>query len=246
MNVLPPYISACLFDLDGVLTRTTAVHAQAWKETFDAFLREHEARTGSSLAPFRESDYAGFVDGRQREDAVQAFLASRNIECDERATHDLAERKSARVRTLIREQGVEVYDDAVRFARLVGGIGLHTAVVSSSTSCGEVLRTADIVDVFDVVVDGVVAMREQLRGKPAPDAYVFAARALGVQPQDAAVFEDSASGVEAARRGGFGLVVGVDRVGRPDRLRKQGADIVVAQLMLLVGSLKTASSVSPY
>jgi beta-phosphoglucomutase family hydrolase len=235
MPRLPAAIEACLFDLDGVLTDTATIHAAAWKETFDAFLRRR-AVAGTPFAPFDAArDYGEYVDGRTRFDGVRSFLASRGIELTSGEVEALGNRKNERALALLHDHGVEPFDGSVRFVRAARDAGLGCAVVSGSANCGEVLAAAGIDALFDVRVDGAVAAREHLRGKPAPDTYLAAAERLGVQPAAAAVFEDALAGVAAGRAGGFGYVVGVDRAGRAAALRASGADVVVADLAELLG-----------
>ena len=240
---LPDAIRACLFDLDGVLTKTALVHAAAWKEMFDDFLRK---RDGPSFVPFDAgADYNEYVDGKSRYDGVRSFLASRGIELPEGTPDDppgaetvkgLGNRKNELVLAKIRSEGVERYDGSVRYVESVRDAGLHRAVVSASANCRDALRSAGIDELFEVVVDGVVAEQEGLSGKPAPDTFLAAARKLDVQPAEAAVFEDAIAGVEAGKAGNFGFVVGVDRVGHADALRKRGADVVVTDLAELLES----------
>jgi beta-phosphoglucomutase family hydrolase len=237
---LPPEIRACLFDLDGVLTQTARVHAAAWKEMFDEFLRNHAAATGTPFVPFDpEADYDEYVDGMPRYDGVRSFLASRGIVLPEGAPTDppatatvrgLGDRKNELVLKLLEHDGVEVYEGSVRYVRAVRDAGLHRAVVSASANCRQVLEAGGITDLFEVVVDGIVAECEHLKGKPAPDTFLAAARKLGVPPAEAAVFEDALAGVAAGRAGNFGFVVGVDRVGQAEALRARGADIAVSDL----------------
>jgi beta-phosphoglucomutase family hydrolase len=241
---LPDRIAACLFDLDGVLTQTAKVHAAAWKRMFDAFLRERAAARGEELVPFDPvADYDEYVDGKPRYDGVRSFLASRGIELPQGSSSDppgaetvdgLGNRKNEIVLEMIHRDGVEPYEGSVRFVREARGAGLRRAVVSSSTNCRDVLRAAGIEDLFEERIDGVVAEREHLKGKPAPDTFLAGARALGVEPGRAAVFEDALAGVEAGRAGEFGFVVGVDRVGQADALRSHGADVVVRDLAELL------------
>jgi len=241
---LPNAIRACLFDLDGVLTQTAKIHAAAWKEMFDAFLRERAAQTGESFEPFEPvADYDEYVDGKPRYDGVRSFLAARGIALpegtpddppDAATVHGLGNRKNELVLAMIERQGVEVYEGSVRYVRAVRDAGLGRAVVTSSANADEVLAAAGIDDLFDVRIDGVVAAREHLEGKPAPDTFLAAARALEVAPDRAAVFEDALAGVAAGRAGRFGLVVGVDRVGQADELREHGADVVVGDLSELL------------
>ena len=237
---LPEGIAACLFDLDGVLTQTAAVHAEAWKEMFDAFLLEGATASGDGFRPFElPTDYVEHVDGKLRQDGVRSFLASRGITLPEgspddppaaETVHGLGSRKNELVLELIRTHGVDLYEASVRFVELVRGAGLQRAVVSASKNCREVLIATGIEDLFDVRIDGTVAEERGLRGKPAPDMFLAAAEALGVDPPAGAVFEDAEAGVAAARAGDFGWVVGVDRTGHADALRRHGADIVVGDL----------------
>jgi len=238
---LPDDILACLFDLDGVVTKTAVVHAAAWRETFDAFLRE---RDGDSFRPFTDADYDEYVDGRPRADGVRTFLASRGIELpdgdpgdppDARTVHGLGNRKNERLLARIRTDGVAAYDGTLRYLAAVRTRGLRTAIVSSSANCRDVLRSIGAEDLFDVRVDGVVAAERGLPGKPAPDTFLAAAADLGVEPSRAAVFEDALAGMDAGRAGHFGYVVGVDRVGQADALYAHGADRVVADLAELGG-----------
>jgi beta-phosphoglucomutase family hydrolase len=241
---LPDAIRACLFDLDGVLTPTAKIHAAAWKEMFDAYLHERSQRTGEPFVPFDESkDYGEYVDGKPREDGTRSFLESRGIHLpegqpddppDAETIHGLGNRKNELVVAKIRAGGVQAYPGSVRFVRSARDAGLHTAVVSSSANCHDVLVSAGIADWFEVEIDGVVAEREHLAGKPAPDTFLAAAGKLGVAPPQAAVFEDALAGVAAGKAGGFGFVVGVDRVGHADALRIHGADIVVTDLAELL------------
>ncbi|OWA06591.1 hypothetical protein B9W68_19295 [Streptomyces sp. CS227] len=238
---LPDGITACLFDLDGVVTRTAVVHAAAWKAMFDAFLRE---RDGTGFRPFTDSDYERYVDGRPRADGVRSFLASRGIELPEGTPDDppeaqtvngLGNRKNETLLAKIRTDGVEPYEGSLRYLRAVRAAGLATAIVSSSANTREVLRSIEAERLFDVRIDGVVARERGLPGKPHPDTYLAAARDLGVEPSHAAVFEDALAGMEAGRAGHFGYVVGVDRVGQADALHAHGADRVVKDLAELGG-----------
>jgi beta-phosphoglucomutase family hydrolase len=238
---LPDGVRACLFDLDGVLTRTAVVHAAAWKEMFDDFLRRRE---GDSFRPFDPvADYDEYVDGRPRADGVRTFLASRGIELPEgsdddpperETVHGLGNRKNVLVLRRIREQGVEAYPGSVRYAEAAREAGLRTAVVSSSANCRDVLVSAGIEHLLEVRIDGVVAAERKLPGKPHPDTFLEAARELGVEPAEAAVFEDALAGMDAGRAGRFGYVVGVDRTGQAEALRAHGADTVVQDLAELL------------
>ncbi|MFJ7900064.1 beta-phosphoglucomutase family hydrolase [Streptomyces sp. NPDC096198] len=234
---LPDGIQACLFDLDGVITKTAVVHAAAWKQTFDDFLRR---RDGESYRPFdKASDYDEYVDGRPRADGVRTFLASRGIELpegtpddppDRDTVHGLGNRKNDLLLELIRTRGVEAYEGTIRYVEAARAAGLRTAVVSSSANCRDVLRSIGAEDLFDVRIDGVVAAERQLPGKPRPDTFLAAARDLGVAAKAAAVFEDALAGMDAGRSGHFGYLVGLDRVGQADALKAHGADVVVRDL----------------
>lgn len=238
---LPEGIRACLFDLDGVLTKTALVHAAAWKETFDDFLRR---RDGADFRPFdKVADYDEYVDGRPRADGVRTFLASRGIELPEGTPDDPPERDTVngvgnRKNTIllekIRTEGVEAYEGSVRYVHAVRAAGLRTAVVSSSANCRDVLVAVGIEDLFDVRIDGIVAAERKLPGKPHPETFLEAARDLGVEAGAAVVYEDALAGMDAGRAGRFGYVVGVDRVGQADALREHGADIVVQDLAELL------------
>jgi beta-phosphoglucomutase family hydrolase len=246
MVKLPDGITTCLFDLDGVLTQTAKIHAQAWKQMFDDFLRDWAERSGEPFEEFdRPTDYDEYVDGKPRLDGVRSFLESRGIElpmgspsdpAEAETVHALGTRKNDLVLELIRQQGVEPYEGSVRFAEAVRDGGMRRAVVSSSTNCRDVLVAAGIDHLFEARIDGVVAEREQLAGKPAPDTFLAGARLLGAEPAEAVVFEDALAGVEAGRAGDFGWVVGVDRSGQAEALRRRGADVVVQDLAELLDS----------
>jgi beta-phosphoglucomutase family hydrolase len=230
--------------MDGVLTQTARVHAAAWKEMFDEFLRAWSERHGEPFVPFDpHADYLAYIDGKARDDGTRSFLESRGIRLPEgdpdgtagdMTVEGLSNRKNELVLRLLEKDGVEVYEGSVRYVRAVRAAGLRTAVVSASANTVQVLQAAGIADLFDVRVDGVVAKERGLRGKPAPDGFLAAARDLGVEPPHAAVFEDAQAGVQAGRAGGFGFVVGVDRDGQAQALREHGADIVVRDLAELL------------
>ncbi len=241
---LPDGITTCLFDLDGVLTQTAKVHAAAWKQMFDDYLRRLATAGGEPFIQFDAvADYDEHVDGKPRYDGVRSFLRSRGIELPEGTPDDppdaetidgLGNRKNEIVLKMIHEQGVQSYEGSVRYVQAARAAGLHRAVVSSSTNCRDVLAAAGIADLFEEIIDGHVAEREHLAGKPAPDTYLAGARALGATPAQATVFEDAIAGVEAGRAGNFGFVVGVDRVGQADALKAHGADVVVRDLAELL------------
>jgi beta-phosphoglucomutase family hydrolase len=237
---LPREVSACLFDMDGVVTQTATVHDAAWKQMFDEFLRSRSAASGGKFVPFDPvTDYDQYVDGKPRLEGTQSFLASRGIELPTGTPDDsagsltlwgLSNRKNDLVQEVLKRDGVEVYEGSRRYLAAVRAAGVRTALVSSSANTALVLAAGGVTDLFDVTVDAHVAEARGLRGKPAPDTYLAAASMLGVQPSDAAVFEDALVGVGAGHAGGFGVVVGVDRVGQAAQLREHGADIVVKDL----------------
>lgn len=237
---LPEAVHACLFDLDGVLTDTASVHTKAWKNMFDAFLKQHAEENGESFVPFDPvEDYLKYVDGKKREDGVRAFLASRDIELpdgdpddssDKDTVHGLGTRKNDAFQETLHKDGVKVFEGSRRYLEKVAAAGLATAVVSSSANTREVLKITGLEQFIQQRVDGVTLREENIAGKPAPDSYLRGAELLNVEPAAAAVFEDALSGVEAGRAGNFGYVVGVDRVGQADELRSHGADVVVTDL----------------
>jgi beta-phosphoglucomutase family hydrolase len=241
---LPDAVTACLFDLDGVLTQTAKVHSAAWKQMFDGYLHQRAARAQEAFVPFDPiREYDEYVDGKPRYDGVRSFLASRGIELPEgnaddppgaETIHGLGNLKNEIVLKLIHEQGVQRYEGSVRYVEAARASGLRCAVVSSSTNCRDVLAAASIQELFEEIIDGVVAERDHLAGKPAPDTFLAGARALGAKPAAAAVFEDALAGVEAGHAGRFGFVVGVDRVGQAEALRAHGADVVVSDLAELL------------
>ncbi|WP_432902716.1 beta-phosphoglucomutase family hydrolase [Micromonospora matsumotoense] len=243
---LPAHVTACLFDLDGVLTQTAKVHNAAWRQTFDDFLRQRAGATGEPFRPFDPGpDYHRYVDGRPRADGVRSFLASRGIVLPEGSPDDppgadtvngVGNRKNVVLLDRIHHDGVEAYPGSVAYLKAAERAGLRRAVVSASANCRDVVAAAGLEPMLEVRVDGLVARAEGLRGKPHPDTFLAAAELLGVAPADAAVFEDALAGVAAGRAGGFGHVIGVDRAGQADELRAHGADVVVTDLAdLLTG-----------
>jgi beta-phosphoglucomutase family hydrolase len=237
---LPDTVRGLLFDLDGVLTQTAKVHAAAWKHMFDDYLRARSHRDHTKFVPFdAHDDYDTHVDGKPRADGTRSFLASRGIELPEGAADDgpdvesivgLGNRKNQLVLQMIHDEGVEPYPGSVRYLQAVRAANLPHAVVSSSTNCHDVLVAAGIADYFDHEIDGHVAEQQHLHGKPAPDTYLAGAKLIGVEPSAAAVFEDALAGVASGKAGGFGTVVGVDRVGQHDALLQNGATMVVDDL----------------
>jgi beta-phosphoglucomutase family hydrolase len=241
---LPDSVTACLFDLDGVLTQTAHVHNAAWEEMFNAYLQDRATKGGGSFVPFDpDRDYREHVDGRSRADGVRTFLASRGITlpdgspddpADAETVNGLGNRKNMLFLRRLKEGGVQTYDGSVAYLRAARDAGLRRAVVSASKNCCDVVEAAGLTDLLEERVDGVVAAEEGLRGKPAPDTFLAGARRLGVAPSQAVVFEDAISGVQAGRAGNFGYVVGVDRVGQGSALRENGADVVVEDLSELM------------
>ncbi len=237
-------LEALLFDLDGVLTDTARLHAECWKQTFDDYLRAHARRVHEPFVAFDpDNDYRAYVDGKPRYDGVRDFLAARGIHPPEGKPGDppdadtvcgIGNRKNELVARAIRPDTIEVYEGSVELVRQARKAGQKTALVSSSANAESVLRAGGIDDLFDVRVDGAVAAERLLRGKPAPDTFLEAARELGVEPENAAVFEDAIAGVQAGRAGGFGLVVGVSRHGDRGALQANGADQVVSDLSELL------------
>jgi beta-phosphoglucomutase family hydrolase len=244
MLKIPDGITALLFDLDGVITQTAKVHAAAWKQMFDEFLSSRAGARGQPFEPFDvEGDYHLYVDGKIRADGVRSFLGSRGIEMPEGHPDDppgdttinaLGNWKNELVKELIRRHGVAPFEGSLRYLEAVREAGLKRAVVSASANTRDVLDSSNLAGMFDVVVDGTVAAAHGLKGKPAPDTFLYAVRSLGLEPVDAAVFEDAIAGVQAGREGGFGYVVGVDRVNQAEALKRAGADVVVKDLSELV------------
>jgi beta-phosphoglucomutase family hydrolase len=241
---LPTGIQACLFDLDGVLTDTAAVHAAAWKEMFDEFLRDYSAQHGIAFVPFdARAEYDAYVDGKPRASGVRDFLAARDITLPDGTPDDppaamtvngLGNRKNEAVQRRIRTEGVHVFEGSRRYLQAAVQAGLRRAVVSSSANTREVLDVTGLAQYVEEIVDGVTIRTEGLKGKPAPDTFLAAATRFGVDPSAAAVFEDALAGVSAGRSGHFGQVIGVDRVGQADDLKSHGADVVVKDLAELL------------
>ncbi len=237
---LPDDIHACLFDLDGVLTDTASLHTKAWASMFDDYLRRRAHDTGTAFVPFDPAaDYQTYVDGKKRGDGVRSFLTSRGItlpdgDIDDPPEHEtvngLANRKNELFQAILHRDGIEVFEGSRRYLEAVHDAGLAAAVVSSSANTAQVLTLTALDRFLPVRVDGVAMREENIPGKPAPDSFLRAAELLGIPAAGAAVFEDAVAGVQAGRRGKFGFVVGVDRVGHADALRCNGADVVVTDL----------------
>ncbi len=248
---LPDTVTACLFDLDGVLTATATVHRDAWTQTFDEFLTERAERLGEEFVAFDPGpDYDNHVDGRPRADGVRTFLTSRGIELPDGSAedagadlgtgpdatiHGVANRKNTLLLQVIDRDGVEVYEGSRRYLAAVTEAGLRRGLVSSSANAGAILRVTGLERFIEVRVDGQTVVDEHLTGKPSPATFLAAAQRLGVPPGQTAVFEDAIAGVQAGRAGGFGHVVGVDRTGAGDTLLANGADVVVTDLAELIG-----------
>lgn len=241
---LPENIRACLFDLDGVLTDTASVHRNAWKKMFDAYLSARAERAGERFVPFDiDADYQTYVDGKKRDDGVRSFLESRGLTLPEGEPEDapdaetvngLGNRKNELFGQTLRNDGVEVFEGSQRYLEAVSAAGLSVAVVSSSANTREVLDITGLAKFVKVRVDGVTMREQNIAGKPAPDSFLRAAQLLDTPPAQSAVFEDAIAGVAAGRAGDFGVVIGVDRVGHAEALRRNGADIVVADLAELL------------
>jgi beta-phosphoglucomutase family hydrolase len=239
---LPNAISACLFDLDGVLTDTASVHSAAWREAFDEFLRN---RDGAGFAPFSQHDYDAYVDGKPRADGVRDFLASRDIHLPEGGSDDrpdaptvngLGNRKNELLLERIHRDGVKVYEGSRRYLEAARDAGLRRIVVSSSANTRDVLTVTGLAELIEDEVDGTTLREQHLKGKPAPDSFLAGARLAGVAPEQAVVFEDALVGVQAGRAGHFGYVVGVNRLDdeHAQGLHEHGASVVVGDLAELL------------
>jgi beta-phosphoglucomutase family hydrolase len=241
---LPDQVTACLFDLDGVLTPTATLHDAAWKDTFDGYLRARAERDHTKFVEFDPADdYNHYVDGKPRENGVRDFLKSRGITLADGAPDDppeaetvygIGNRKNLILLGRLRSGALAPYPGSLRYLKAAKDAGLRRAVVSSSANTRQVVETTGLARYLEARVDGVTIRTKHLPGKPAPDTFLAAAEILGVDPKNAAVFEDAIAGVQAGRAGGFGYVVGVDRVGQADALRAHGADVVVTDLAELM------------
>jgi beta-phosphoglucomutase family hydrolase len=241
---LPDNITACLFDMDGVITQTAKVHDAAWKEMFDEFLKDWSKQHNEKFQEFDPvADYDEYVDGKPRLEGTASFLESRGIklpagsEDDKAGTQTiwgLGNKKNDLVLKVMERDGVQPYEGSVRYVQAVRKQGLKTAIVSSSANTEAALKAAGVADLFEVRVDHQVAEQNHLHGKPAPDTFLEAAKSLGVEAKNAAVFEDALAGVAAGRAGHFGFTVGVDRVGQAGQLKSHGADVVVKDLAELL------------
>ena len=239
---LPDTIEVCLFDLDGVLTDTASVHSAAWKQTFDEFLK---ARDGSGFRPFSQDDYENHVDGKPRPDGVRDFLASREIALPEGDPGDppgavtvngVGNRKNDLLLERIHAEGVTVYEGSRRYLRAAQDAGLRRFVVSSSANTTDVLRVTGLAQYVEGQIDGKTLREKHIKGKPAPDSFLAGAQLAGVDPSRAAVFEDAVAGAQAGHAGGFGFVVGVNRIDAEHgaELKRRGASVVVEDLAELL------------
>lgn len=237
---LPAGVTACVFDLEGVLIASATVHAAAWLETFDRFIWARTERTGGRFAPFNpQTDYPRHIHGKPRLEGVRAFLASRGISLpegnpddppDSETVHGLANHKNAALLQRLDDQGVTAFADSRHYLEIARSAGVHCAVVSASANTDTILERAGVAELIEQSVDGNTLLAEGLRVLPAPDTRLAACRQLGIEPHHAAAFETSTAGVDAAREAGFRFVVGVDRMGRADALRAHGADLAIAGL----------------
>ena len=252
---LPDEIRACLFDVDGVLTETAIVHRAAWKKTFDLFLGRHPGLTPEQSGEFTDDDYNAHVDGKPRHDGVRDFLASRGIVLAEGSVDDpvdtptvkgIANRKNVLVLAELEEHGVTPYVGSLRYLEAVRAAGLRIAAVTASANGEAIIEAGGFTEFCEARIDGIVAARDKLKGKPAPDPFLAGARALGVEASQAAVFEDAISGVQAGRAGRFGFVIGVNRVGQADALRENGADLVVDDLAELLDPPTSLGADAPH
>ncbi|MBD1396001.1 beta-phosphoglucomutase family hydrolase [Pontibacter sp. JH31] len=233
------HIKALILDLDGVVTQTARLHAQAWKRMFDAYLKQRGEKEGKRYEPLDiETDYREYIDGIPRYDGVRNFLKSRGISLPDGTPEDeeedetvggLGNLKNMYLQELLKQNGVDVYEDTIAWLKQQKQQGMRTAVISASKNCVDVLHVAGIERLFEEHVDGLQSAALGLKGKPAPDIFLEAARRLDIAPQEAAVFEDARKGVQAGKAGGFGLVVGIDRHHDAEGLKSNGADLVIQE-----------------
>lgn len=221
---------AVVMDLDGVVTDTASLHEMAWKRMFDGFLATRPSAPGEEHRPFENDDYRRFVDGMPRFDGAAGFLTSRGIVLPDEEVGALAAEKDRDFQDLLEQEGAKILPGSVALLTALRRAGFRTAIVSASRNCSMVLSRAGLTDFFDASVDGVIAAGLGLPGKPDPAVYLEAASRLRASPERSVVVEDALAGVEAGRRGGFGLVVGVDRAGHGQELLEHGADVIVTDL----------------
>lgn len=239
---------AVIFDMDGVVTRTAEVHFRAWKRLFDEYLKKKSRENDS---PFNDQDYRRYVDGKPRHRGIESFLESRGISLswgkeddgpDQDTIYGLGNRKNRYFNQLIDKDGVDVYEPALNLLKELRSAGFKTAVVSSSKNCAAVLEAAGISYLFDEKINGKDADELNLQGKPSPDIFLKTAEKLEVQPKRAVILEDAISGVQAGKNGGFGLVIGVDRTGHGEDLKKNGAHVLVTDLSVIKVDNRSSST----
>ena len=240
LTVTTKEYDAIVFDLDGVITQTADIHARAWKRMFDDYYAKRGERDGKDYGQMDiETDYRIYLDGKPRYDGVQSFLESRDIDLPWGSPEDnpdletvcgLGNRKNAEYLSVLKEQGVKPFDDAVEIVKKLRETGYKTAIISSSKNCKQVLEAANMLQMFDARIDGQVAAERNIPGKPAPDVFLTAVKDLGLEPSRAIVVEDAPSGVSAGKAGNFKLVIGLARDGKPDVLKTYGADVVLQSL----------------
>jgi len=233
-----------LFDMDGVITDTASLHAACWKQLFDEFLERRAKLQSEEFCPFDiVTDYRLHVDGKPRFEGVRDFLKSRGIELPEGNAEDpvdvetvcgLGNRKNELVNHAIATKGVQAYNGSVQFIHLLHRNGYKLAVVTSSQNCASILKAVKLDKFFEVRVDGNTIHAQRLKGKPAPDTFLLAARLLGTEPIRTVVIEDAISGIQAGSAGKFGLVIGIARSGDADVLKRHGAHLVVRDLDELI------------
>ncbi len=242
-------LKAVILDMDGVITQTARIHRAAWKEMFNSFMESLPQKYGRAT----DEDYKKFIDGKPRYDGVKSFLESRNIKIPYGSVNDpankisvcgLGNKKNEIFLSLLKKKGVEPYNDAMKQIKRWKNSGLKTAVVSSSKNCKEIIHRANIEELFDTLVDGRISEEKGLKGKPEPDIFIEAAKALDVKPESCVLFEDAISGVQAGCKGNFALVVGVCRDGIKSPYFENGADIVVDNLEQI--DLNDNSAIDPY
>jgi beta-phosphoglucomutase-like phosphatase (HAD superfamily) len=237
---LPARVTACVFDLEGVLVGSVSLHRAAWTETFDEFALAHRNAVGDLIVPFDpDRDYVQYIDGRPRLEGVQTFLVSRGIRLPEGDTtdapgyetaHALANRKNELLRRRLELVGVRAYEGSWQYLEIAREAGVHTAVVSASANTHSILKRAGLADVVEACIDGDEIVAKGLRASPAPDRLLAACKQVGAEPANTAAFETTSAGIAAAHAGQFTFVVGIRRTPRTDDLRRDGADLIVPDL----------------
>ncbi len=241
-NAEPELLSfrAVIFDMDGVVTNTAKLHSVAWKDLFDRYLHKYAQQNNKPFVPFdKKNDYLSYVDGKPRYEGARSFLESRGIKLPYGEPSDHAETQSICglgnskdwfFDRLLHQQGPEIFDSTIKLIKLLKQQNIAVAIVSSSRNCLKILEMAGITSLFDARVDGTTSVTLGLQGKPNPDIFCKAAKLLNVANRDCIVVEDAVSGVQAGRRGSFGLVVGLNRGHNRAALAANGADIVLNDL----------------